>query len=73
VRGLTFTGNVLHVLWANNPSFGMNLRGLVDSVVANNTLFNGAMRELISDQGGHTNTVIANNPGSLKDPKDPDS
>lgn len=73
VQGLVFTGNVLHVLWCNNPSYGMVLRGLVDSVVSNNTLFKGAMKELIRDLGEHRNTVISNNPGSLKDPKDLDS
>lgn len=72
-QGLVFTGNVLHILWCNNPSTGMILQGLVDSVIARNTLFKGAMRELIRDLGGHTNTVIADNPGSLKDPNDLDS
>ncbi|MEI7437922.1 MAG: glycosyl hydrolase family 28-related protein [bacterium] len=73
VQGLVFTGNALHILWANTPSYGMVLRGLKDSIVANNSLFKGAMKELIRDLGGHTNTVIENNPGSLKDPKDTDS
>lgn len=73
VQGLTFTGNALHVLWCNNPGVGMILQGLVDSVVANNSLFKGATKELIRDLGGHRNTVIQNNPGSLKDPKDLDS
>ena len=31
------------------------------------------MRELIRDLGGHKNSVMAPNPGSLKDPKDLDS
>lgn len=73
VQGLVFTGNALHVLWCNNPSHGMVLRKLKDSVVANNTLFKGAMKELIRDHGDHQNTIIENNPGSLKDPSDLDS
>lgn len=73
VQGLVFTGNALHVLWCNNPSCGMVLRNLKDSVIANNSLFKGAMKELIRDLGGHENTIIKNNPGSLKDPQDLDS
>jgi len=73
VQGLTFTGNALHILWNNHPNAGMILRGLKDSVVANNTLFKGAMKELIRDLGGHENCVIENNPGSLKEPGDIDS
>lgn len=73
VQGLAFTGNALHVLWNNFPLSGMVLKGLVDSVVSNNTLFKGAMRELIRDLGGHKNSVMAPNPGSFKDPKDLDS
>ena len=72
-QGLTFTGNALHVLWCNNPGAGMILQDLVDCVIANNTLFKGATRELIRDLGGHTNTIIENNPGSLKMPDDVDS
>lgn len=73
VQGLVFTGNALHVLWCNNPSYGMVLRKLKDSVVANNTLFKGAMKELIHDLGDHENSVIENNPGSLKELQDLDS
>lgn len=73
VQGLTFTGNALHVLWDNSPATGMILRGLVDSVVAHNTLFKGAVKELIRDLGGHRDSVIEHNPGSLKLPGDLDS
>jgi len=72
-QGLTFTGNALHVLWCDNPGTGMILHRLTDSVIANNTLFKGATRELIRDLGEHTRTVIENNPGSLKQPDDIDS
>jgi len=73
VQGLAFTGNALHILWDNSPTQGMVLKNLVDSVVSNNTMFKGAMRQLVRDLGGHRNSVIDNNPGSLKDPKDLDS
>ncbi len=73
VQGLTFTGNVLHVLWCNNPSTGLILRNLKHSVVANNTLFKGATKELIRDLGGHVDSIIGPNPGFLKDPNDLDS
>jgi hypothetical protein len=73
MQGLVFTGNALHILWCDNPSYGMVLRNLKDSVIAHNSLFKGAMKELIRDLGGHVNTVIENNPGSLKDLQDLDS
>jgi len=72
-QGLVFTGNALHILWADTPAYAMVLRGLKHSVVANNSLFKGAAKELIRDLGGHENTVIRDNPGCLKDPKDLDS
>ena len=73
VQGLVFNGNALHVLWCNYPEIGMRIKGLVDSVIANNTLFKGAMKALINDLGGHNNTIIQNNPGSLKLENDIDS
>jgi hypothetical protein len=42
-------------------------------VVANNTLFKGATHELVRDHGGHRNSVLRENPGSLKEPQDIDS
>lgn len=73
VQGLAFTGNALHILWCNNPACAMVLKNLRESVVANNTLFKSATKQLIRDLGGHRDTIIANNPGSLKDPQDLDS
>ncbi len=72
-QGLVFTGNALHVLWCNNPGAGMVLHRLTDAVIAHNSLFKGATRELLRDLGGHTRTVIADNPGSLKLLDDVDS
>ena len=68
--GLVMTGNSFNAV-DRYPSIGLTLEGLVDSVVANNTLFQGATRELIRDIGGHVNTVIDNNPGSIVSPERP--
>lgn len=70
VQGLAFTGNALNIIWQDHPGTAMILHRLVDSVVANNTLFKAGTRELIRDLGEHRNTVIENNPGSLKRPED---
>jgi hypothetical protein len=72
-QGVVFTGNVVHILWQNTPSYGLRIKQLRECVISNNTFFKGAMKALIWDLGGHTETVISQNPGSLKDPKDPDS
>jgi len=41
--------------------------GLKDCVIANNTLFEESLRELMVDNGGHGDGVVVNdNPGSLK-------
>ena len=74
LKGVCVTGNAFHgdphrtdaqEGRAPSPINGMVLEGLVDSVVANNTLFHAAHKTLILDKGGHQNTVISNNPGSL--------
>jgi hypothetical protein len=74
VKGVSVTGNSF---WGDahgqdaksgrpsSPIHGMFLEGLVDSVVAHNSLFHAAQKTLIVDQGGHKNSVIRDNPGSL--------
>jgi Pectate lyase superfamily protein/Right handed beta helix region len=71
--GITFTGNVLQAgrddgnagIWS--PAYGMVYGGLQDCVIANNTLHEGSLRELIVDLGGHGNgVVVKDNPGSVK-------
>ena len=74
VSGMAVTGNSM-IGWPfgkdaerkrpQSPARAMILRALTDSVVANNSLFEAASRELIVDKGGHTNSVIRDNPGSL--------
>jgi hypothetical protein len=78
ISGTAVTGNSL-IGWPfskdaerkrpQSPAQAMILRALIDSVVANNSLFEGGSRELIVDKGGHTNSVIRDNPGSLVKPK----
>ncbi len=71
--GITFTGNVLQSgrddgnagVWS--PANGIVYGGLKDCVVANNTLFEGALRELMVDLGGHgEGVVVKDNPGRVK-------
>jgi parallel beta-helix repeat protein len=78
VSGTAVTGNSM-IGWPSSkdarrkspqsPARAIILRALTDSVVANNTLFQAASRELIVDEGGHTNSVIRDNTGSLWKPK----
>ncbi len=66
-EGLVFTGNALNQAedGPGAPAYGMVLEKLKDSVIANNSLCRGGRLELIHDKGGHRNTLIANNIGSL--------
>ena len=72
--GITFTGNVLQMgsddggagVWS--PSCGIVYGGLSNCVIANNTLHESALRQLLVDLGNHGEGVIVkDNPGSLKD------
>jgi hypothetical protein len=74
LKGVSVTGNAFHGDphrkdaedgRAPSPITSIVLEGLVDSVVANNTLFHAAQKTLILDKGGHQNSVIRDNPGSL--------
>ncbi|MCE9592353.1 MAG: right-handed parallel beta-helix repeat-containing protein [Planctomycetes bacterium] len=68
MEGLCFTGNsIYNIRESEGVARGMILGRLRDSVVCNNTLFHAATAELIHDEGGHTNTIIKDNPGSLLD------
>ena len=71
--GITFTGNVLQAgrddgnagVWS--PVNGIVYGGLKDCVIANNTLFEGALRELMVDLGRHgEGLVVKDNPGRVK-------
>ena len=74
-KGLTFTGNVMNAgrddggRGGFSPDYGMVLKGLETSVVKDNTLYQGAMKQVILDQGGHAgDVVIKDNPGTLRIP-----
>jgi hypothetical protein len=71
--GITFTGNVLQTgrddgnagVWS--PTYGIVYGGLKDCVIANNTLHEGALKELMVNLRGHgEGVVVKDNPGSLK-------
>jgi Pectate lyase superfamily protein len=73
--GVTCTGNVLQSgrddgdqgIWS--PSEGIVYQGLESCVIANNTLHNGALRQLLVDLGGHGDgVVVRDNPGRLFSP-----
>ena len=71
-RGVTFVGNNLQV-WQDDdgtgvfsPSFGIVYKGLQDCVISNNVLYEGAVRQLLVDLGGHgEGLVVKDNPGRL--------
>jgi hypothetical protein len=74
--GVTCTGNVLQSgrddgnagLWS--PAYGIVYQGLENCVVANNTLHDGALQQLLVDLGGHRDgVVVKDNPGRLFTPK----
>jgi hypothetical protein len=71
-EGVSCVGNNLHVgrddddrgMWS--PAFAIVCKNLQNCVIANNVLHEGALRQLIVDQGGHgEGVVLKDNPGSL--------
>jgi hypothetical protein len=72
VEGLTCVGNTCDVgrddggKGQYTPDYSIVLRALTNSVVANNVMHQGALKELIVDLGGHgEGFVLKDNPGSL--------
>jgi len=72
VHGLTCAGNTCDVgrddrsQGETTPDYAIVLRALADSVVANNVLHQGALKQLIVDLGGHgAGLIVKDNPGSL--------
>ena len=50
-----------------SPNFGMILKGLECSIIKDNVLFNGMLKEVIVDQGEHhQDVIIKDNVGSLR-------
>jgi hypothetical protein len=71
-RGVTCTGNNFQCgrddgnTGVRSPSYGIVYQGLEDCVVTNNVLYEGALRQLLFDAGGHgEGVVIRDNPGRL--------
>lgn len=73
--GLVFSGNTLRAGQDDggkgefSPEYGIIYRGLRNSLIKDNVLDGGAMRELWLDQGGHEGLIVRDNPGSLLTPK----
>lgn len=74
-EGVTCLGNNLHVgrddggtgVWS--PAYGIVCKNLENCVITGNVLHEGALRQLIVDQGGHgEGVVLRDNPGSLFKP-----
>ena len=69
--GVTVTGNSFCIgrddkgKGAYSPKSGMILDELTECAVTGNTLFLGALEMLVDDRGGHRDTVIRDNVGSL--------
>ncbi len=73
--GCTVTGNTMCIgrddgwVGRHSPDYGMIVRRCANTVVTNNTLFLGALKELIWDRGGHgPGFVLENNPGTIVPP-----
>jgi hypothetical protein len=72
VRGISFVGNSMRVGRDDNsrgmysPNYAMILKDCAHTVIANNALFKGALKELILDLGEHgEGFVLKDNPGCL--------
>jgi hypothetical protein len=75
VDGLTCVGNTFDAGKDDGgkgiitPEYGMVLKALTNSVVANNVMNRGATKELIVDLGGHgEGFILKDNPGSIIKP-----
>jgi hypothetical protein len=73
VKGLVFTGNALNSgrddggEGSYSPDYGMVLKGLESSIIKDNVQHNGALKQLIADQGGHgEGVIIKDNVGTLR-------
>jgi Pectate lyase superfamily protein/Right handed beta helix region len=74
-RGVTCIGNTLEAGRDDNgagkfsPSYGIVYKGLQDCVISNNVLYDGALRQLLVDQGEQGEGVIVrDNPGRVFKP-----
>ncbi len=72
VRGLACTGNTMAVARSDggkdewSPDYGIVYEDLADSVIKDNVMHMGALKQLLMDRGGHgPNVVVKDNVGSL--------
>ena len=50
-----------------SPDYSMVIRKLEDSVIKDNTMFRGSLKELLVDRGEHgPNVIVKDNVGSLR-------
>jgi hypothetical protein len=73
VKGLAFTGNAMNsgrddgAKGSYSPDYGIVVKSLQDSVIKDNVQFNGALKQLVADLGGHGDgVIIKDNVGSLR-------
>jgi len=73
VKGLTFTGNAMNSgrddggKGQYSPNYGLVLKRLEYSVIKDNVLFNGALVQIVLDQGEHgPDVIVKDNVGSLR-------
>lgn len=73
VKGLAFTGNAMTTgrddggrgSWS--PDYGIIMKGLEYSIITDNVLYNGVMKQILVDQGEHgEEVIIKNNVGCVK-------
>jgi len=69
--GLVFTGNTFNVgrddsgKGEYSPNYCIVYGNLKDSIIKDNVMYNGALKELIVDLGNNKNTIVKDNLGSL--------
>jgi len=73
VKGLVFTGNAMHAgrdddgLGQYSPNYGIVAKGLECSIIRDNVLFEGVLKQVLVDQGEHgADVIIKENVGSLR-------
>jgi hypothetical protein len=72
-KGLVFTGNALNSgrddggEGSYSPDFAMVLKNLESSIIKDNVMHNGSMKQLVADLGGHgEGVIIKDNVGTLR-------
>ncbi len=73
VKGLVFTGNAMHSgrdddgMGRYSPDYGIVAKGLECSIIKDNVLFEGVLKQVLVDQGEHgQDVIIKDNVGSLR-------